>query len=170
MSGPKAALSGLRTVKRDWSTSSKTDSDASQQSLDARAQRIRDIQAGLDGREQTSLSSMLVQNYATVATVDIPSGSKRPLPATAPEPTAKKRALPPRWDEDVYTSSSNFTTTTRISSATGTDAKTNSTGLSGTGAAPAAQPAGVFLSQEQKQILQLVQLKNSVFYTGSAGV
>ncbi|KAF8141587.1 hypothetical protein EV363DRAFT_1150611, partial [Boletus edulis] len=169
----KTALSGLRTVQRDWSMSSKTDSDASQKSSDARAQRIRDIQAGLDAREQASLSSMLLKNYVNVTSTDIASGSKRPLPPSAQEPTAKKRALPPRWEKDVYTSSSNFTTSTRISSA-GQDVKPKPTGASATTAATsslAAQPAGVLqLSQEQEQILQLVQSQKSLFYTGSAGM
>jgi hypothetical protein len=148
-----------------------TDSDASQNPLDARAQRIRDIQAGLDGRDQTSLSSMLLQNYATVTTADIASGSKRPLPAFAQEPTAKKRVLPSSWEKDVYTSSSNFTTTTRISSASGQDVKSNSTGISAaTAVTDPAQSASVSLSQEQEQILRLVELKNNLFYTGSAGM
>ena len=166
MSGPKTALSGLRTVKRDWSTSSKTDSDASQKFLDARAHRMRDIQAGLDGREQHSLPSMPLQSYANVTTADIASGSKRPLSATAHEPTAKKRTLPSSWEKDVYTSSSSFTSTTHLSSAV----KTRSTGVSATTAAPLAQSAGVSLSQEQRQILRLVELGNSLFYTGSAGM
>lgn len=159
------ALSGLRSVKRDWSTSSKTDSDASQKSLDARAQRIRDIQAGLDGREQTGPSLIPpLQCYANVTTADIASGSKRPLSASAHEPIAKKRVLPPSWEKDVYTSSSNFTTTTRISSTTGSAVETKPiTAISPT------QPAHVFLSQEQSQILRLVGLGDSLFYTGSAG-
>lgn len=171
MSGPKTALSGLRTVKRDWSTSSKTDSDASQALLDSRAQRIRDIQTGLDGREQTSLPSIPLQSYANVTTADIASGSKRPLSASAHEPTAKKRVLPATWEKDVYTSSSNFTTTARISPAAGPAIKTKSTGVSATVVAtPPTHPAGICLSQEQKQILRLVELENSLFYTGSAGM
>lgn len=168
MSAPKTALSGLRTVKRDWSTSSQTDSDASQKVLDARAQRIRDIQVGLDRREQTSLHSIIpLQNYVNVTTTDIASSSKRPLTASAHEPAAKKRTLPPSWEKDVYTSSSNFMTSTRISSATGPAIQTKTTGVSAT---PPAQPGGVFLSQEQTQILRLVDLQNSLFYTGSAGM
>ena len=172
MSSSKAALSGLRTVKRDWSTSSKTDSDASQKSLDARAQRMRDIQAGLDGREQTDLSFIPpLQSYVNVTTADIASGSKRPLSASPHERTAKKRTLPPSWENDVYTSSSNFTTTTHTSSTTGPAVKTKSTGVSTpTTATPPAQPASVFLSQEQTRILRLVELKDSLFYTGSAGM
>jgi len=158
------ALSGLRTVKRDWSTSSKTDSDTSQKSLDARAKRIRDIQAGLDGREQTSLSSTFLQNYVNVTTTDTASGSKRPLPASAQVPAAKKRVLPPSWEKDVYTSSSNFTGTTP----TEPEVKSKSTGVSP--AVIVTQPAGVFLSQEQKQILRLVEGEASLFYTGSAGM
>lgn len=166
MSGPKTALSGLRTVKRDWSASSKADSDA-------RAQRIRDIQAGLDGRVtvQTSLPSIPLQSYANITTADIASGSKRPLSASAHEPTAKKRVLPASWEKDVYTCSSNFTTTTRISSAAGPAVKTKSTGVSATTVAtPSAQPANVVLSQEQTQILRLVERQSSLFYTGSAGM
>lgn len=165
MSGSKMALSGLRTVKRDWSTSSKTDSDAS---LDARAKRMRDIQDGLDGREQTSLSSTFLQNYANATTTDTASGSKRPLPASAQVPAAKKRVLPPGWGKDVYTGSSNFARTTP----TEPEVKSKSTGVSPAMiATPSAQPAGhVFLSQEQKQILQLVGSETSLFYTGSAGM
>lgn len=167
MSAPKSALSGLRTVKRDWSTSSKTDSDTDQKkSLDARAQRMRDIQDGLNRREQASLSSILSQNYTNVTTADIASGSKRPLPISAHEPIAKKRALPTNWENDVSTSSSNFTTTARTSTTTGSHAKTKTTGLSVTAATSPAEPV---LSQEQTQILQLVQQGNSLFYTGSAG-
>lgn len=165
MSGSKMALSGLRSVKRDWSTSSKTDSEDSQKALDARAQRLRDIQAGLDRREQTSLSSVLLQKYVNVTTADITSGSKRPPSAPAHEPAAKKRVLPPSWEKDVYTSSSNFTTAVRKSSTTGSVGRTKP----GVSAAVSAQPPPVFLSQEQTQILQLVELGDSLFYTGSAG-
>lgn len=171
MATSKTALSGLRTVKRDWSASSKTDSDGSQDFLDARARRLRNIQAGLDEREQPTLPSTSSQHLSNLNSLHIASRSKRPPSPPIQQPAAKKRTLPSTWEQDVYTSSSNFKTTARIPSAAGSTTKTASTGLSATKAAvPLAQTDGVFLSQEQKQILRLVELGKSIFFTGSAGM
>lgn len=172
MATSKTALSGLRTVKRDWSASSKTDSDGSQDFLDARARRLRNIQAGLDEREQPTLPSTSSQHLSNLNSLHIASRSKRPPSPPIQQPAAKKRTLPSTWEQDVYTSSSNFLkTAARIPSATGSTTKTASTGVSATkAAAPSAQTDGVFLSQEQKQILRLVELGKSIFFTGSAGM
>ncbi|KAF9240716.1 hypothetical protein BU15DRAFT_45723 [Melanogaster broomeanus] len=101
---------------------------------------------------------------------DIASGSKRPLPTPSNEPAAKKRVLPPHWEKDVYTSSSDFTTSTPVSSVSRLTTKSRSITVPATTPANAStKSAGIFLSQEQTQILRLVEDEKSVFYTGSAG-
>ncbi|KAJ3989316.1 hypothetical protein F5890DRAFT_1401301 [Lentinula detonsa] len=74
----------------------------------------------------------------------------------------KKRHLPPSWSEEPREK-----TALRPTSAI---MKHQIRDLSRTSSSNATKrPAGVFLSQEQSQILQLVEEGTSVFYTGSAG-
>ncbi|KIJ65639.1 hypothetical protein HYDPIDRAFT_71538, partial [Hydnomerulius pinastri MD-312] len=84
------------------------------------------------------------------------------------EPPTKKRQLPSHWEEDVYTSSSNFTTSTSSSSKPAVKTKSITVSAS-TATSSSTKLAGVFLSQEQTQILRLVDEGKSLFYTGSAG-
>ncbi|KAF9218964.1 hypothetical protein BS17DRAFT_471112 [Gyrodon lividus] len=182
MFNSKTSLSGLRTIKRDWSTSSRTDderiswppptpADTTKKTLDARAQRLKDIQAGLDGREHSNLPSNPLQSYANITTADIASGSKRPLLTPSDEPPAKKRVLPPHWEKGAHTSSSDFATSTRVSSVSRPVIKSKSITVSAaTIASTSTKLAGIFLSQEQTQLLRLVDEGKSVFYTGSAGM
>ncbi|KAJ4469601.1 hypothetical protein J3R30DRAFT_3304081 [Lentinula aciculospora] len=81
---------------------------------------------------------------------------------SAPGPK-KKRQLPPSWTEETHERA----TTSRSSSST---MKSQIRDLPRTSPTAAnKRPAGVFLSQEQSQILRLVEEGTSVFYTGSAG-
>ncbi|KIK96042.1 hypothetical protein PAXRUDRAFT_338561 [Paxillus rubicundulus Ve08.2h10] len=181
MSSSKGSLSGLRTIKRDWSSSSKTDddciswpqptpADALKNTLDARAQRLKDIQAGLDGRAHHEVASNPLKSYTNITTADIASGRKRPLPTPSNESAAQKRVLPAHWQEDVYTSSSNFTTSMRVSSVSRPATSSQRvTASAATTDRTSTKSAAACLSQEQTQILRLVEEGKSVFYTGSAG-
>ncbi|KAL1708401.1 hypothetical protein EV121DRAFT_172881, partial [Schizophyllum commune] len=75
-------------------------------------------------------------------------------------PAAKKpRQLPSQWRQDAAKSLSNAKTSTGVRSINGPS----------TAGSSKKALAGVFLSDEQTQILRLVEEGNSVFYTGSAG-
>ncbi|KAH7890804.1 PIF1-like helicase-domain-containing protein [Phlebopus sp. FC_14] len=170
MSCPKSSQSGLRTVQRNWSTPSTTNDEPilwpqtkpaePQRSLDSKAQRLKDIQDGLNGRDAFKNS---LQSYTNITTAHIASGSKRPLPTSSKESVSKKRKLP--WADDVSTSSSHSVVTIHASSS---QPLTPSQPISST-TKSSSRLAGVSLSQEQTKILRLVDQKKSLFYTGSAG-
>lgn len=172
----QSALSGLRTVKRDWSQSSSQSEDriswpATQptQSQSSKApkpefqsQRMKDIQLALDaltGKQPPG-------ERPEISTKQIANGTKRPLPPAPNPPPAKKRQLPPSWNEDTLSSSSNFKSSSKFSLPA---VKSTSLTAAASSSKPSSSLAGVFLSQEQTQILRLVESGNSVFYTGSAG-
>jgi hypothetical protein len=174
--GGQSALSGLRTVKRDWSQSSSQSEDRiswpatqptqSQSSkapnAESRSQRMKDIQLALDaltGKQPPG-------ERPEISTKQIANGTKRPLPPAPNPPPAKKRQLPPSWNEDVLSSSSNFKSSSKFSLPS---VKSSSLTVATSSSKPSSKLAGVFLSQEQTQILRLVESGNSVFYTGSAG-
>lgn len=174
--GGHSALSGLRTIKRDWSQSSSQSEDriswpATQpnQSQSSKApkpeiqsQRMKDIQLALDaltGKQPPG-------ERPEISTKQIANGTKRPLPPAPNPPPAKKRQLPPSWNEDTLSSSSNFKTSSKFSLPA---VKSTSLTAAASSSKPSSKLAGVFLSQEQTQILRLVESGNSVFYTGSAG-
>ncbi|KAG2157772.1 PIF1-like helicase-domain-containing protein [Suillus bovinus] len=174
--GGQSSLSGLRTIKRDWSQSSSQSEDRiswpatqptqSQPSkapkAEARSQRIKDIQLALDaltGKQPPG-------ERPEISTKQIANGTKRPLPPAPDPPPAKKRQLPPSWNEDTLSSSSNFKSSSKFSLPA---VKSMSSTPAGSSSKPRSGLAGVFLSQEQTQILRLVESGNSVFYTGSAG-
>ncbi|KAG1876415.1 PIF1-like helicase-domain-containing protein [Suillus subalutaceus] len=174
--GGQSALSGLRTVKRDWSQSSSqcedriswpaTQPSQSQPSkapkAEIQSQRMKDIQLALDaltGKQPPG-------ERPEMSTKQIANGTKRPLPAAPNSPPAKKRQLPPSWNEDILSSSSNFMSSSKFSLPS---VKSKSLTVAASSSKPSSKLAGVFLSQEQTQILRLVESGNSVFYTGSAG-
>ena len=172
-SGGSSALSGLRTIKRDWSKTSSqsaedhiswppTPPDTQSQSSKppvAGSQRMKDIQEALSGKQ-------LPGERIAISTAQIANGSKRPLPPAANPPPAKKRQLPPSWEDDTLSSASNFQTSRTSSLSV---VKSTSLSIVSSSSKPTSKLAGVFLSQEQTQILRLVEGGNSVFYTGSAG-
>lgn len=175
-SGGQSSLSGLRTIKRDWSQSSSQSEDRilwpatqptqSQSSktprAEVRSQRMKDIQLALDaltGKQPPG-------ERPEISTKQIANGTKRPLPPAPDSPPAKKRQLPPSWNEDTLSSSSNFKSSSKFPLPT---VKSTSSTVAPSLSKSSSSLAGVFLSQEQTQILRLVESGNSVFYTGSAG-
>jgi hypothetical protein len=168
----QSALSGLRTIKRDWSQTSvqstedriswpatpPTTQPQNPKPSDARSQRMKDIEAALQGVQMPG-------ERIEISTKQIANASRRPLPSALDPPAAKKRQLPSSWGEDTLSSSSNF----KIAR-TSHSSVVKSTPLTvASSASSSSKLAGVFLSQEQTHILRLVEAGNSVFYTGSAG-
>lgn len=168
----KPVRSGLGTVKRDWSLSALPQEPRSSQSIEWPAtppnpvqpparkltgpeQRLKDIQDALAGYSSTTPPSAGSQ-----------ARNKRPSPSEniAPAPQTKRaRQLPPDWRRDDILSKPSLSD--RPVAANNKKSTYNHS-------APSVKPkiASVFLSQEQTQILKLVQDGNSVFYTGSAGM
>lgn len=177
MSGKSRAKSGLGTVERDFSSSSLSNPPKSSQEiywpptpppptkLSGQAQRLKDIQDAL-----ASCSTPLT---------DSKGQNKRPSPTGPADGQAGKRPrqLPPGWGNDSLSAPtfgsdssssrpSSSRTTSNSSSFPSTTATSSTSSLAST---KKTKVAPVFLSQEQTQILKLVQEGNSVFYTGSAG-
>lgn len=164
----QSALSGLRTIKRDWSedriswpaTPSTTQSQKPKPG-NALSQRMKDIQDALTGAQ-------IPGERTEISTKQIANGSKRPLPPAPDHPPAKKRQLPSSWD-DTLSSSSNFKMSRTSSSLSVKSTPLTVASSSSKSSKPTSKLAGVFLSQEQTHILRLVEAGNSIFYTGSAG-
>ncbi|KAF5383613.1 hypothetical protein D9615_003724 [Tricholomella constricta] len=174
----KTAQSGLRTIKRDFSASSMSQSsdiewlptppkpESGPPKLTGAQKRLKDIQDALLGKAPPAPRG--------VALIDSKAINKRTSPVSHDAPVPKKpRQLPPSWrDNDPLTApsfpASSFRSTSMLTSTvTRSVAPASSSGS----AAPArkSKVAAVFLSQEQTQILKLVSEGQSVFYTGSAG-
>ncbi|PBK72427.1 hypothetical protein ARMSODRAFT_757835 [Armillaria solidipes] len=163
------AQSGLRTFKRDFSSSSvmpqssqEIEWPSSQPAapLTGAQQRLKDIQDALSGKSVSSEKKISKEPLASSKT-----WNKRPSdpPTTDLKPAPQKRKLPDSWsaapEPKVQRSSSSATKHSGIKEAyvlSSTKDKKR-------------KVASVFLSQEQTRILQLVQDGESVFYTGSAG-
>ena len=116
---------------------------------------LKDIQDALAGYSSTTSPSAGSQ-----------ARNKRPSPSenTAPAPQTKRaRQLPPDWGRDDILSKPSLSDR---------PVAANNKKSTYDHFAPSVKPkiAPVFLSQEQTQILKLVQDGNSVFYTGSAGM
>ncbi|KAJ6620614.1 hypothetical protein B0H10DRAFT_1066191 [Mycena sp. CBHHK59/15] len=164
--------SGLATLKRDWSVASSNPPKSSQEidwpptppkqptpsqtELSGKEKRLRDIQNALSNRSTPVIS----QPFAKPLTKR-PSDTEFPDTSHEAPLTKKPRQLPPGYrDDDPLTRATDFSSGSRVS-------KVKSTY---TPAPPETKKVSpVFLSQEQNQILKLVQDGNSVFYTGSAG-
>ncbi|KAI0819161.1 hypothetical protein BC628DRAFT_1404353 [Trametes gibbosa] len=176
----KQPMSGLRSIKRDFSsntlppasqvsTSSDTDSvpwdPTPPKKLSGLEQRLKDIQDALNSQissSENTLSQSLSQSQ------------KRP--SSSQNPPAKRRQLPSSWDTkettSVHTSRPAYpsASSTRPSGATRrTDATEALVVPAATKNSATSKPAPVFLSQEQTHILRLVESGKSLFYTGSAG-
>ena len=173
MSQPKQVMSGLRSIKRDFSSnsipSSSQDTTTSPQSskrtfqrtTSGMEQRLRDIQAALD--EAASQKS-----HATIPPVTQPTpqpSQKRPPPSTE-QPAAKRRQLPSSWSENI---GPQVSVQSRSSATFQKGPKSTSSSSRSSGKPPSSKSTGVFLSDEQTHILKLVEEGQSVFYTGSAG-
>ena len=164
MSKPKAAQSGLGVVKRDWSIQSASQEPRSSQpiywpptpapaqpaprKLTGSEQRLKDIQDALTG--YTLVPPSQVQN-------------KRESPSENIPPAKRARQLPSDWhSNDILSKPSLPRQSVATNKKTVYENSTSSSSVK--------KVAPVFLSQEQTQILKLVQDGSSVFYTGSAGM
>ncbi|OBZ73732.1 ATP-dependent DNA helicase PIF1 [Grifola frondosa] len=183
----KQPMSGLRTVKRDFSSSSiptasqesaSTDADAipwsatpPKKKLTGLEQRLKDIQDALNGQIVSSEKVLASKPFASQLQ---PPMQKRP--SSSQDPPAKRRQLPSSWNDPAAynsrpayptaSSAGNFGSTRQANRAyqpppliVAADSKNGAV----------SKPAPVFLSQEQTHILKLVQERQSLFYTGSAG-
>jgi len=170
MSQPKSSLSGLRTVKRDFSDAKPSDEPISwprtQPNGNGKEQRLKDIQAGIEQRG----AAALLQSYTNVTAAYMGSQSKRPLPGTADEPPTKKRHLPPGWDDtDPFMTSSSLTRNSSTKSLISSMSRSLTVSTTLTSKPPSSKPKMV-LSAEQTHILKLVEEGKGIFYTGSAGM
>ncbi|GLB43418.1 putative DNA-dependent ATPase and 5'-3' DNA helicase required for the maintenance of both mitochondrial and nuclear genome stability [Lyophyllum shimeji] len=183
----KRAQSGLRTVTRDFSSSSFSSAIEwpptppeveTAPKPSARSDRLKHIMEALAGASAAPSSAWRGQ-----ALVDSKAVNKRTSPVSSDAPVAKKaRQLPPSWKNDPSDPLSAPSFTHKSSSTAKSSASTQrssisqstrpTTPASSSSAAPSSKKskvAPVFLSQEQTQILKLVSEGKSVFYTGSAG-
>lgn len=172
MATRKQPISGLRTVKRDFSSNSiPTSSQDSQYSgsdpsaipwsqsqtaprknIEGMSQRLKDIQEAL--------------KESTVSSQDALSSSQKARAASGSLNLPAKRKLPPSWNEPDASAPKAKSRTF----GTARSANTNSITV------PAAEtsrsggkPGKVVLSAEQTHILNLAKEGKSLFYTGSAG-
>ena len=165
----KPLLSGLGVVKRDWSISSATQEPVSSQpiywpptppnpvqpvtrKLTGSEQRLKDIQDALTGYAPVPVSASGLTSQTQ---------NKRANPSGKTPPAKRARQLPPDWHNNDILSKPSLTRQP-------TNNKIVYENL--TSSSSVKKIAPVFLSQEQTQILKLVQDRNSVFYTGSAGM
>ena len=180
-SSGKQVMSGLRTVKRDFSSNNATsDGQASKSNEQTRqdralasAKRLKMIQDALNGESSTSEKKHPFSGRP--ATGGGESSSSASLKRTAggdTAPPAKKRQLPSSWDDYHSNSRSiaSYSSTRALSSSTSANGISKTTiSVTSTTTKSTAGPASVFLSEEQKHILKLVERGESLFYTGSAG-
>ena len=176
---PKQPQSGLRTLKRDFSSSS---FGASSQPIDVddwaptppvlpstvptkaltgSEKRLKDIQDALAGIPPQNQHRPLPLAQSSSQVIN-----KRSNPSDFDAPPTKRR-LPSSWEDTDKSMGmpSKQAIASRVQNAPKSTTKTVTTSSS----TAAAKPAKVFLSQEQNQILKLVADGSSVFYTGSAG-
>ncbi len=168
-SNQKTAQSGLRTLQRDFSASSSSQpldidwppSPPSQPTkpLTGSQKRLRDIEEALRG--MSSKPAQLTKGVAQplVASKAFNKRPSDPAPDFSSVPAKRPRTeIPKELEPTQFVRSSSSAGTARTK-----DVKTT------TSNGPQ-KVAKVFLSQEQKAILSLVQDGQSVFYTGSAGM
>ncbi|RDB15851.1 ATP-dependent DNA helicase PIF1 [Hypsizygus marmoreus] len=188
----KTAQSGLRTVKRDFSINSVHDQSQSSEiewlptpppapkpKLTGAQQRLKDIQDALSGKAPPMPRGGALVDSKGVNVASSMNTNKRPSTDSEEANAAKKpRQLPPSWQGKDPLSAPSLGP--RASSSSGSSSAQIPVAARSTYAAPPVSAgtssgekkkkvAAVFLSQEQTQILKLVQDGNSVFYTGSAG-
>ncbi|KAI0063977.1 hypothetical protein BV25DRAFT_325685 [Artomyces pyxidatus] len=180
MSQPsKQPVSGLAKLKRDFSSNAPIKPTVALATSNAPVKRStisdalrRAIEEGVASREADAKPAASL--YPT------PLSQKRSLPSQPTDAPPAKRRLPDSWNDTSSSSSTyNYTSSARSLSSTpydgGSSLSTESKSERKPLVVPAktlkavAKPAALFLSAEQKQILQLVKEGKSVFYTGSAG-
>jgi hypothetical protein len=167
--------SGLATVKRDFS-SKQTMEPSSPSAPTATATKRSTLSASLRKAIQDGVASREAEKASLTSTSSDISSQKRSLPFDV-APPAKKRQLPTSWGDlesrtaiSPQTSSqssvhpsSRFFMTNAPPTDTSSDDRPSELKL-------AKRPVKVTLSQEQKQIMELVMQQKNIFYTGSAGV
>ncbi|KAI0358092.1 hypothetical protein OH77DRAFT_1240998 [Trametes cingulata] len=179
----KQPMSGLRSVKRDFSSSSIPSASQGSVSSDADTipwdptppkklsgleQRLKDIQDALNAQISSSESTLSQSQSQSL---------KRA--STSQNPAPKRRQLPPSWDTNNAKPTASQSSRSAYPSASSTRAFGTARQVNAkpqTLVIPAAASSGaaskvapVFLSQEQTHILRLVEAGQSLFYTGSAG-
>ncbi|THV05562.1 hypothetical protein K435DRAFT_790078 [Dendrothele bispora CBS 962.96] len=180
----QSSLSGLRTVTRDFSQNTSSSqsgvrhepydasiSQAQAKATEAKRQRLKLIQDALAAASSSNSTTQPVNTQKPLS--ESRTFNKRPsdpsLPfgdfdATEP-PVKKKRELPPGWKENEAKTSKGVVTSRLVPGMKSTiiqeipEARADTRTKSGK----------VLLSQEQTQILELVESGKSLFYTGSAG-
>lgn len=180
----KKSMSGLGAVKRDFSSNMVKKElvpvvTASKRSSISDALR-RAIEEGVASREADDKMRASQSSASSSATYN--SSSKRSFASRGETaPPAKRRQLPDSWDTSTPSSSyvTSYATSTQSYSSTAASPPSSLSSIATgknqplivpTNAANAsANPAEIFLSNEQRQILQLVNEGKNIFYTGSAG-
>lgn len=172
----KNAQSGLRTIKRDFSSSTMSSSSQPidvdsldwpltppqpKKALSGSEQRLKDIQDALAGNPSDKPFRPIANSSSTI--------NKRPYPSSSSqqeqEPPAKKRQIPNSWQQAPLPTSM----PSKQAIANAASSKVKTVVVPAVPVKTSSKPAKVFLSQEQTQILKLVGEGNSLFYTGSAG-
>lgn len=170
----KTSQSGLRTLQRDFSASSMSsqplESDwppspppaPQTKQLTGAEKRLKDIQDAMAAHKLKMAANKPVEATAAPL-VTSKSVNKRPSDAmsssTNPAPTKKRRELPGTWEQPMASTSR----------PTRPNGMKEVYSLPPTTTSAPAKISKVFLSEEQKTILKLVEGGDSVFYTGSAG-
>ena len=175
--------SGLATVKRDFTSNNITNSPHASVPAAAATKRST-LSDSLRKAIQDGIASREVDK-ASPALSSLTASQKRPLSPGA-APSTKKRQLPSSWS-DFESSSASFTRGSSQSSVYFRSRSSTSSVLpldmlshgnqegpecpSATSSEPKpAQRPAISLSDEQKNILELVMQRKNIFYTGSAGV
>ena len=148
----------------EWPPSQPNPSSAP--ALTGAQKRLKDIQDALAGTAPPLPRGSAIVNSASL--------NKRPsIESQAAPPSKKARQLPPSWTSGDVLSEPSLGSSVN-SSRSGSFRSTGAPASSSSSTGPPnpkskSKIAAVFLSQEQTQILKLVQDGKNVFYTGSAG-
>jgi ATP-dependent DNA helicase PIF1 len=177
--------SGLATIKRDFSSNSTTDAPPAPAPGPPTAPKRSALSDTLRKAIQDGVASREADK-ASLASLSFTASQKRSLsPAAVPPP--QKRQLPRSWGDfespsatfpqGTSQSSLSFKSRSSMSSVPpfdmslhGHEGEPDPHSVPPFEIKPAQQPATISLSDEQKNILQLVMEGTNIFYTGSAGV
>ena len=175
----KQPMSGLRSVKRDFSSNaiSSSDSDTNAKSedtkkLSAQDRRFKMIQEALAGHTPSDNILRAPGNSFSESV----SKNKRPNPSQE-ELETKRRRLPSSWKPaagsssvtQAASSSGSQKSFSSVPSSSRANIASSSVVTPSSSSSSSNKVAAVFLSQEQTHILKLVESGQSLFYTGSAG-
>jgi hypothetical protein len=185
MQGDRQPRSGLATFKRDFSSNSTTDIPPASSPGPPTASKRSALSDTLRKAIQDGVASREADK-APLASFSFTASQKRSLsPGAVPPP--QKRQLPRSWgdfesssgtfSQGTSQSSQHFQSRSSMSSIPPFDMSSHGhEGESGPHSVPpfeikpAQRPAAISLSDEQKNVLELVMKGTNVFYTGSAGV